>query len=81
MKWGGVDKRGMDSVSLTLGGDRVEGDNSGLGDGPVGEHGELGLSQALGVVSLGHAGVSGTECLALGQGSHLHKEAMSEQCS
>ena len=80
---GGVDKRGMDSVSHTVGGDRVKGDNGGLalGDGPVGEHGGLDLSQALGVVSLGHAGVSGTECLALGQGSHLHKEAMSEQCS
>jgi len=68
---GGVD--GVDGVSHVLGGDRVEGDNSGLalGDGAVSEHRGLDLSQALGVVSLGHAGVGGAESLALGQGSHL----------
>jgi len=68
---GGVD--GVDGVSHVLGGDRVEGDNSGLalGDGAVSEHRGLDLSQALGVVSLGHTGVGGAESLALGQGSHL----------
>jgi len=70
---GGVDKRGVDSVSHVLGGDRVERDDSSLalGDGAVSEHRGLDLSQALGVVSLGHAGVGGAESLALGQGSHL----------
>ena len=70
---GGMDKRGVDGVSHVLGGDRVEGDNSGLalGDGAVSEHRGLDLSQALGVVSLGHTGVGGAESLALGQGSHL----------
>jgi len=69
----GVDKRGVDSVSHVLGGDRVERDDSSLalGDGAVSEHRGLDLSQALGVVSLGHAGVGGAESLALGQGSHL----------
>jgi len=69
----GVDKRGVDGVSHVLGGDRVERDNSGLtlGNGAVSEHRGLDLSQTLGVVSLGHAGVGGTESLALGQGSHL----------
>jgi len=73
---GGVDSvvdRGVDSVSHVLGGDRVERDDSSLalGDGAVSEHRGLDLSQALGVVSLGHAGVGGAESLALGQGSHL----------
>jgi len=69
----GVDKRGVDSVSDVLGGDRVERDNSGLtlGEGAVSEHRGLDLSQALGVISLSHAGVGGTESLALGQSSHL----------
>jgi len=69
----GVDKRGVDGVSDVLGGDRVERDNSGLalGNGAVSEHRGLDLSQALGVVSLSHAGVGGTESLALSQGSHL----------
>jgi len=69
----GVDKRGVDGVSHVLGGDRVERNNSGLtlGNGAVSEHRGLDLSQTLGVVSLGHAGVGGTESLALGQGSHL----------
>jgi len=69
----GVDKRGVDGVSHVLGGDRVERNNSGLtlGNGAVSEHRGLDLSQTLGVVSLSHAGVSGTESLALGQGSHL----------
>ena len=68
---GGVD--GVDGVSHVLGGGGVGGDNSGLalGDGAVSEHRGLDLSQALGVVSLGHAGVGGAESLALGQGSHL----------
>jgi len=70
---GGVDKRGVDSVSHVLGGDRVERDDSSLalGDGAVSEHRGLDLSQALGVVSLGHAGVGSAESLPLGQGSHL----------
>jgi len=69
----GVDKRGVDGVSDVLGGDRVERDNSGLtlGEGAVSEHRGLDLSQALGVISLSHAGVGGTESLALGQSSHL----------
>ena len=69
----GVDKRGVDGVSDVLGGDRVERDNSGLalGNGAVSEHRGLDLSQALGVVSLSHAGVGGTESLALSQGPHL----------
>jgi len=70
---GGVDKRGVDGVSHVLGGDRVERNNSSLalGDGAVSEHRGLDLSQTLGVISLSHAGVSGTKSLALGQGSHL----------
>jgi len=69
----GVDKRGVDGVSHVLGCDRVERNNSGLtlGNGAVSEHRGLDLSQTLGVVSLSHAGVGGTESLALGQGSHL----------
>jgi len=69
----GVDKRGVDGVSHVLGGDRVERDHSGvtLGNGAVSEHRGLDLSQALGVISLSHAGVGGTESLALSQGSHL----------
>jgi len=69
----GVDKRGVDGVSDVLGGDRVKRDNSGLtlGEGAVSEHRGLDLSQALGVISLSHAGVGGSESLALGQGSHL----------
>jgi len=69
----GVDKRGVDGVSDVLGGDRVKRDNSGLalGNGAVSEHRGLDLSQTLGVVSLSHAGVGGTESLALSQSSHL----------
>ena len=69
----GVDKRGVNGVSHVLGGDRVERDHSGvtLGNGAVSEHRGLDLSQALGVISLSHAGVGGTESLALSQGSHL----------
>merc|ERR1711911_209130 len=73
MSDGGVDKGSMDGVSHVLGGDRVEGDDSGLAlsDRAVSEHGGLDLSETLGVVSLGHTGVGGAESLALGQGSHL----------
>jgi len=69
----GVDKRGVDGVSHVLGGDRVERDHSGvtLGNGAVSEHRGLDLSQALGVISLSHAGVGGTESLALSQGPDL----------
>jgi len=73
MSDGGVDKGSVDGVSHVLGGDRVEGDDGGLalGDGAVSEHRGLDLSETLGVVSLGHAGVGGAESLALGQSSHL----------
>jgi len=66
---------GVDSVvdSMSHGGDRVQGDDGGLADWdwPVGSDGGLDLSQTLGVVSLGHGGVCGSEGLALTQGSHL----------
>jgi len=76
----GVVDWGMDSVvnwgvvdSMSYGGDRVQGDDGGLADRdwPVGSDGGLDLSQTLGVVSLGHGGVCGSEGLALTQGSHL----------
>jgi len=76
----GVVDWGMDSVvnwgvvdSMSHGGDRVQGDDGGLADWdwPVGSDGGLDLSQTLGVVSLGHGGVCGSEGLALTQGSHL----------
>jgi len=64
--WGVVD-------SMSHGGDRVQGDDGGLADWdwPVGSNGGLDLSQTLGVVSLGHGGVCGSEGLALTQSSHL----------
>ena len=66
---------GMDGVSNSVWGNRVEWDNSGLSlwEGSVGSNGWLDLSKSLGVVSLGHAGVGGAESLALGQGSHLEE--------
>ena len=77
MDWGvdSVVNWGVDSVvdSMSHGGDRVQGDDGGLADWdwPVGSDGGLDLSQTLGVVSLGHGGVCGSEGLALTQGSHL----------
>ena len=77
---GGVDGVGHGSVderggvgSVVDRGDRVDWDDSGLADwdGFVGSDGGLDLSQTLGVVSLGHGGVCGSEGLALTQGSHL----------
>jgi len=75
--WGmdSVVKGSVDSVvdSMSHGGDRVQGDDGGLADWdwPVGSNGGLDLSQTLGVVSLGHGGVCGSEGLALTQSSHL----------
>merc|ERR1719410_2590784 len=52
-------------------GNRVERDNSVLADWDwlVGSNGGLDLSQTLGVVSLGHGGVGGSESLGLAQSS------------
>jgi len=54
-------------------GDSVVRDHSGLAywDWPVGSNGGLDLSQTLGVVSLGHGGVCGSESLALTESSDL----------
>ena len=54
-------------------GNRVEGDNGSLAhwDGSVGGNGGLDLGQTLGVVSLGHRGVGGSEGLALAKSSDL----------
>jgi len=66
---------GMDTVvdSMSYRGDGVMGDNGGLAywDGSVGSNGGLDLSQTLGVVSLGHGGVGGSEGLALAESSDL----------
>jgi len=66
MDWSVVD-------SVGYGSDGVEGHDGVLAywDWPVGSNGGLDLSQTLGVVSLGHGGVCGSEGLALTQGSHL----------
>ena len=78
---GGVDsvvERGVhegsvvgDSVSYR--GDRVEGSDSCLASwhNPVGSNGGLDLSKSLGVVHLGHGGVSGSESLGLRESSDL----------
>jgi len=64
---------GMDTVVDSMRGDGVMGDNGGLAywDGSVGSNGGLDLSQTLGVVSLGHGGVGGSEGLALAESSDL----------
>ena len=64
---------GVVGNSVVDGGDRVDGDDGSLADWDnlVGSDGGLDLSQTLGVVSLGHGGVCGSEGLALTQGSHL----------
>jgi len=68
---GMVDWSVVDSVGY--GSDGVEGHDGVLAywDWPVGSNGGLDLSQTLGVVSLGHGGVCGSESLALTESSDL----------
>ena len=70
---GGVmDKRSVGN-SVSNRGDGVKRDNSGLADrdGPVGAQSGLNLSEALGVIDLGHGGVGGAEGLGLDEASLL----------
>jgi len=66
-----VDWGVMDSVGYR--GDGVEGNDSSLASwhDPVGSNGGLDLSKTLGVVGLGHGGVSGSESLGLAESSDL----------
>ena len=59
--------------SVTNRGDGVKRDNSGLADRdrPVGAQSGLNLSEALGVINLGHGGVGGAEGLGLDEASLL----------
>jgi len=69
----GVSKDGAVGNSVSNRGDGVKGDNSRLADrdGPVSAQGGLNLSEALGVIDLGHGGVGGAEGLGLDEASLL----------
>jgi hypothetical protein len=65
----GVHQRSVMGNSVSYRGDGVEGSDSSLASwhDPVGSNGGLDLSKTLGVVHLGHGGVSGSESLGLDQ--------------
>jgi len=69
----GVSDDGGVGNSVSNRGDGVKRDNSGLADrdGPVGAQSGLNLSEALGVINLGHGGVGGAEGLGLDEASLL----------
>jgi len=69
----GVHQRSVMGNSVSYRGDGVEGSDSSLASwhDPVGSNGGLDLSKTLGVVGLGHGGVSGSESLGLAESSDL----------